>query len=138
LIDSLRDHSVLSLVWLLTKLCERTRRSFIFVGPTWFGYTRDEDPDAEIDLMAVVDGKTMLCEAKSSWNRLRSSDIANLVALARRLRPDVALLAVMEAGAGPTNDLQGAKAQLAVEGIDFEVLAWDGRNLQDGPYLHWD
>jgi hypothetical protein len=138
LIDSLRDHSVLSLVWLLTKLCERTRRSFIFVGPTWFGYTRDEDPDAEIDLMAVVDGKTMLCEAKSSWNGLRSSDIANLVALARRLRPDVALLAVMEAGAGPTNDLQGAKAQLAVEGIDFEVLAWDGRNLQDGPYLHWD
>jgi hypothetical protein len=139
LIDSLSNHSVLSLVWLLTKLCERARRSFVFEGPTWFGYTREETPQAEIDLLAVIDGRTVLCEAKSSWSRVRSSDITNLVALATRLRPDVALLGVMESGGGPTNDLQAAQTQLAAYGIEFEVLTLnDANNLQDGPYLHFD
>jgi hypothetical protein len=138
LIESLRDHSVLSLIWLLAKLCWEARRSFMFVGPTWFGYTREDDPEAEADLLAVVDGKAVLCEVKSSWRGLRSSHISELVALAIRLRPDVALLGIMEAGAGPTNDLQSAKAQLAAHGIAFRLVIPDGRSLADGPYLHLD
>ena len=48
LIESLRDRSVLSLVWTLSALCQRSRRSLIFVEPTWFGFTNEStEPDAE-------------------------------------------------------------------------------------------
>jgi hypothetical protein len=49
------------------------------------------------------------------------------------------MLGVMEAGAGPTNDLDAAKTRLAAEGIEFEVLTLSNtHNFQDGPYLHFD
>ena len=131
-----RDQSVLSLVWVLSALCERSRRSFVFVEPTWFGFTHEfVAPDAEADLLVLLDGQAMLCEVKSSWHSLRAADITDLVALARRLRPDTALPAVMEAGAGPATDLEAARAQLAAEAIKFELLTTDVYKRADYPYL---
>ena len=112
LIESLRDHSTLSVIWLLTKLCERARSSFASSGPTWFGFTREENPEAEADILVLVDGKAMVCEVKSSWRALRSSDLSDFVTLAGRLRPDAALLGIMEAGSGPTSELDAAEGQL--------------------------
>jgi hypothetical protein len=139
LIESLRDHSVLSLVWLMSALSERSRRSFIFVEPMWFGFTDESaSPDAEADLLVILDGQAMLCEVKSSWHGLRLADIADFVTLASRLRPDTALLAVMEAGPGPVADLAGARAQLAAEGIEFTLLTLDAHMPADSPYLVFD
>jgi hypothetical protein len=138
LIESLRDHSVLSLIWALSALCERSRRSFIFVEPTWFGYTNEEKPDAEADLLVVLDGRAILCEVKSSWNSLRPTHIIEFVALARRLRPETALLAVMETGIGPAADLLAAQKQLAEEGIEFELLTPNAYEDWDEPYLRFD
>jgi hypothetical protein len=139
LIESLRDHSVLSLVWVLAALCQRSRRSLVFVEPTWFGFARDStSPDAEADLLVILDGKAMLCEIKSSWHALRPADITNFVALASRLRPDIALLGVMEAGPGPVADLAAAREQLAVEKIEFELLTLDAYSSEDDPYLSFD
>jgi hypothetical protein len=45
----------------------------------------------KIDLMAIVNGMTLLCEVKSSW-RFRPVELTKMVALATYLRPDVALL----------------------------------------------
>jgi hypothetical protein len=136
LVESLRDHSVLSLVWVLSGLCERSRRSLIFVEPMLFGFTRESVlPDAEADLLVILDGQGMLCEVKSSWRDLRPSRIANFVALASRLRPDIALLAVMEVGPGPEAALTAARAQLAAERIDFELLTLDRYMPRDDPYL---
>src|SRR5439155_23538499 len=91
LIESLRDHSVLSLVWALSALRERARHSLIFVEPMWFGFTRESaSPNAEADLLVILDGRAMLCEVKSSWHGLRPTHITDFVALARRLRPDIA------------------------------------------------
>lgn len=135
----MRDHSVLSLVWVLSALCERARRSFIFVEPTWFGYTNEsEEPGAEADLLVVLDGRAILCEVKSSWHSLRLTDISDFVALAIRLRPDTALLAVMEDDIGPEADLLAAKKQLADEGIDFELLTLKVYEAEDEPYLRFD
>ena len=39
LIESLRDRSMLSLIWMLSALCWRSRRSLIFVEPTRLGFT---------------------------------------------------------------------------------------------------
>jgi hypothetical protein len=136
LIESLRDHSVLSLVWVLSALCERSRRSFIFVEPTKFGFTRySENPDAESDLLVIIDGQAVLCEVKSSWRSLRSSHIDELVALASRLRPDIAMLAVMEKGTAFAERLAVAQQQLLTEGIKFELLTADTYDPVDDPYL---
>src|ERR1700730_1717542 len=76
LIESLRDHSVLSLIWALSAFCQRARRSLIFVEPTWLGFTNGSaDPDAEADLLLILDGKAVLCEVKSSWRVLRPAHI---------------------------------------------------------------
>lgn len=140
LIESLRDHSVLSLVWVLSVLCERSKRSLMFVEPLLFGLTPDSAfPDAEADLLVVLDGQAILCEVKSSWRSLRSAEIADFVALARRLRPDTALLAVMDDSAGrPTADIAERQAQLATEGIKFELLTGNAYKPQDDRYLHFD
>jgi hypothetical protein len=139
LIESLRDHSALSLVWTLSALCERSRDSLMFVEPTCFGFKEETTcPDAEADLLIVIDGQAMLCEVKSSWHSLRRSQITDLVTLAIRLRPDIAMLAVMETGAGPTADLDQARDQLAAEGIRFELLTPDRYSPEDDPYLPFE
>jgi len=136
LIESLRDHSALSLVWVLSVLRERSRTSFIYAGPTWFGFSDDSDePDAEADLLVLSDGRAILCEVKSSWHGLRLSDIHALVELAKRLRPNLALLAVMENGAGPQAALTVARAELEAVGIAFELLTPGGEGHLDDPYL---
>lgn len=136
LIKSLRDYSVLSLIWVLSALCMRARRSFTFVEPTWFGFNREsEKRDAEADLLVLLDGQAMLCEVKSSWRSLRLLDIEKFITLARRLRPDIALLAIMEVGPGPTDQLAGALKQLSDEGIKFELLTPSAYEVEDDPYL---
>jgi hypothetical protein len=136
LIESLRDHSVLSLVWALSALCDRSRHSFLFAEPIWFGFSDQSDSaNAEADLLVLSDGQALLCEVKSSWRGLRPSDIDDLVALATRLRPDTAVLAVMETGTGPVANLETAKKQLASVGINFEVLTPSVYAADDDPYL---
>lgn len=136
LIESLRHHSVLSLIWALSALRARARRSFVFIEPTWFGFTPEsEDPDAEADLLVLLDGKAVLCEVKASWHTLRPPHVTDFVALALRLRPDIALLAVMEKQSGPWANLDSAKSTLAQEGIVFELLTPDMYQIDDDPYL---
>lgn len=137
LIESLRDHSVLSLVWVLSALRSRARRSLVFVGPTCFGYTQQSDEsDAEADLLVLVDGKCVLCEVKSSWRSLRPVDITDFTALATRLRPDIAMLAVMGSGTGPRGHLDAARLELAAYGIEFELLTSDLFAVSDDPIIH--
>jgi len=136
LIDSLRDHSALSLIWVLQVLSQRARSSFAYVGPSAMKFSHESTAsDAEADLLVISDGKALLCEVKSSWASVRKADINKLVQLATRLRPDVALLAVMEEN-GEMNDLiADATQQLAQQQIEFELLLWRPNELLDGPYL---
>lgn len=137
LIESLRDHSILSLVWVLDALRLRSRRSLIFIEPTKFGFDQNSDKsDAEADLLVLLDGKAIACEVKSSWRGLRSTDVSDFVALATRIRPDCALLAVMEEGPpGLVAELAAARAHLVAEKIDFEVLTLNEYRPRDDPYL---
>lgn len=138
LLESLRDRSTLSLIWVLEGLRQRARESFIYVDPTWFGYSDSEDPDAEADLLVSLDGKTYLCEVKSSWTVLRISDLETLEALAKRLRPDVAILAVMEDGLGPTTEIEKLKRSLQAESISFELITTKQFKFRDDCYLPFD
>ncbi len=139
LIESLRDHSVLSLIWVLTTMVDSAKQSIIYSGPTSFGFDPDRElPDAEADLLVLKDGKAFLCEVKSSWTGLRPADIENLVKLSERLRPDVALLAVMEVGDGSASNMaliDKAKLQLAGSGIEFVLMIDKFQGARDDPYL---
>lgn len=136
-IQSLRDHSVLSLIWALTSLQSRARQSFIFIEPMWLYFARDDinSPNAEADLFVILDGNTFLVEVKASWSVLRIKDISNLVELAKRLRPDTALLAVMENEEKLEEELESARAELAAVGIKFELLTLRQSGLEDSPHL---
>lgn len=134
LIDALRDHSALSLIWVLAKMAERSRRSFVFVGPRWYGYEHSSSPDetpspdAETDLIVLLDSRVIVCEVKATWRQLKSADLPDLVSLAKRLRPDVVLLAVMEESSGPRDRLEAAKIDLNAESIEFQVMTLDSRD----------
>jgi hypothetical protein len=122
-------------VWVLSALRSRARTSFIFAEPSNFGFDRTSNKtDAEADLLALVDGQATVCGVKSSWRGLRSVDIQDFVALSRRLRPDIALLAVMEKGSGPA-ELVDAKSQLSAEGIEYELLTPEIFSVPDDPML---
>lgn len=138
LIESLRDHSVLSLVWVLRKFQDQARESFMYEGPVQFGFSRDiwdSGPDAEADLLAVVDGRTHICEVKSSWASTRRSDIEKLVELAKRLRPDVAVLAVMEDKKELGDAILAAKHALEPIGVQFKLMTWSDADQMDDVYL---
>ena len=82
LVEALRDHSVLSLLWVLSAVKDQARNSFSYVGPSKFWFEGDGGPpQAEADLLMMVDGKTIVCEAKSSWASLRSQHVQDLVDL---------------------------------------------------------
>jgi hypothetical protein len=136
LIECLRDHSTLSLIWLLHTLTRRARSSLVYVGPTEFGFSAHADAsEGESDLLALVDGKALLCEGKSSWRDVRQAELDKLADLALRLRPDVALLGVMEAGAGPADKLAEIGTRLNAAKIGFEVLTPGLATDYDNPFL---
>lgn len=136
LIESLRSHSVLSLVWVLSALRDRARSSFMYLGPTCFGYSQDYDnPDAEVDLLAVVDGESILCEVKAAWRSLRTVHVEDFADQAKRLRPDRAILAVMEDGKRLEEEIRKAECDLTADGIKFELLTLAAYHAYDDPFL---
>lgn len=136
LIESLRSHSVLSLVWVLSALRDRAHSSFMYLGPTCLGYSQDYDtPDAEADALAIVDGQSVFCEVKSAWRSLRIGHVQEFVILAKRLRPDVAILAVMEEGRKLDEQICKAESELRADGIKFELVTLATYRVHDDPFL---
>jgi hypothetical protein len=136
LIGSLRSHSTLSLIWVLSALRDRARMSFMYLGPTCLGGAQDhENPDAEADLLVVVDGETVLCEVKSAWRSLRSVHVEDFAKLAKRLKPDRAVLAVMEEGKRLDEDIQKAEIDLRANGIKLELLTPMTYRVQERPFF---
>jgi hypothetical protein len=137
ILEGLRDHGLLASVWCLGRLAEVADTSFFYLEPHELFFTTDSadnrTPDAEIDLIVVVDGVVKLCEIKSSS---QSIDVEKFGDMARRLRPDVALLAVME----PTSaTLERRRAELQEKlkayNIEVELLTLEASDIDDDPYL---
>ncbi|STR23434.1 Uncharacterised protein [Janthinobacterium lividum] len=136
LIESIRDRSVLSVIWALSRLERKAIDSMIFIESMCFGYdSQVTKSSAEADLLVLIDGRTYLCEIKSSWTGVTPREIDGLVSLALRLRPDVALLAVMEANNSSKRDFSATKEKLAEANIEFEVMAWEEWDADHTPYL---
>jgi hypothetical protein len=88
-----------------------------------------------MDLLAVVDGEAIICEVKSAWRSLRPSHLKDFVAQAKHLKPDRAVLAVMEDGNRLADEIAAATAELATVGIRFELLTTSKYRVDDDPFL---
>mgnify|MGYP003874496283 FL=1 len=135
--EALREHGLLALVWCIRKLADRAREGFLYLGPHDLYADYPDNPrrrgDNEADLICIVDGLVHLCEVKSS---ARSIDVASLVAVAQRIRPDKAVLAVMGA-TSPGLDAKCAELQelLVDTGIAVELLTLDDRDFDSDAFL---
>jgi hypothetical protein len=128
ILEGLREHGLLACLWCLAQLSSRARESFYFCESQQLFYTAESfekrKSDVEIDLLAVVDGTTYLCESKSSSGSIDTSKFAEV---AKRIRPDVAMLAVMEQESPALNAIFERITQaLDRTGIKPELLAQRG------------
>lgn len=135
--EALKEHGLLALVWCLIQLERRVRDTFFFLGPhDLFVEYPDSDRapgDNEADLICVVDSKVHLCEVKSSGRDIR---IPPLVNVAKRIRPDVVTLAVMEVGSPRlTTRFNNLKKALAGTDIAAELITLSDDAFDDGVHL---
>ena len=136
-LEGLREHGLLPAIWCLAKCAERAKTSFFYLDPHELFFSRESaemgKPDAELDLLMVADGVARLVEAKASGQGI---DIAKTAELAKRLRPNVVTLAVMEAQSlrlrAKVNELQ---RQLAGSDIAAELITLEPSDIDDLPTL---
>jgi hypothetical protein len=137
ILQGLREHSMLSYVWCLRRLAERARESFLFLEPQELFYTSESadrrQPDAEIDLLTVADGIVSLCEIKASS---RDTNIKKFTDVAKRLRPDIAVMAVMESNSSAlSRRLSELTEALSGTGITAELIHLEDRDIDSSPTL---
>lgn len=137
--EAIREHGTLPMIWCLSRLASGARRAFYFIaGQELFLSAEAADsgrPEAEIDILAVSDGRVELCEVKSSAYDI---DIEKLTALALRIRPDRVILAVM----APESQLiktrlELLKAKLEGSGIRALSMTLQPNDFDDSTWLHY-
>jgi hypothetical protein len=136
-LEGLRDHGLLAYIWCLARLSDQAHASFFFLEPHELFFTTNSAytnrPDAEVDLIAVVDGVVRLCEAKSSN---QSIDLEKFARLARQVRPDIATLAIMEPRSNSTDRRLADLQRLLVDTqIGAEVLTLEDQDIDNSPNL---
>lgn len=136
LIEAYRQHGTEVLIWSLWRLWERSDRSFYF-SPSlrlWLQYPRNKEScDAEIDALAVVDGRVILVEATTETG-LTNAEVSKLVLASGRIRPDLLFIAC---GAEGNREQIAARLQAKVPaGVAIEVKAFDPKELERRPWLH--
>jgi hypothetical protein len=110
---------------------------FLYLDSHELFFTRESvetgSPDAELDLLIVSDGVVRLVEAKTSGN---SIDIAKTAELAKRIRPDVVTLAVMELQSlALTAKAEELQRQLAGSDISAELMTLEPDDINNSPML---
>lgn len=136
--QAMKQHGITAVIWCLVKLNEMAEQSFYYAPSIEFYddailTNENANPVAEADLIAVINGKLYVCEVKSSD---RDRDFSNFIKVIERLRPDVAMIAIM------TPDQGGAAARLRNElqprmplGVEFEIMNFQLNDLDDSPSL---
>lgn len=137
IIAAFSDHGTEPAIWALWKLSERARASFYFVPSSlvWYeNYREDGENDCEIDLLAIVDGKTYAVEATASKN-LKDAEIDKLAAFATRVRPDVISIACAADTERTRDRLKQRIEEKIPDGVSVEVLEYRTSEHQIDPYL---
>ncbi len=137
-LEAYRDHGIEAVIWSLWRLADRSKYSFFFAPSLklWLSYPKSlkDDCDAEVDAVAVVDGKVYLVEAKSSGG-LSETQIKQLILAAERIRPDVLLVASMDkSNKALDKSIAKLRTTLPIE-IELEILAFSPDQFDRSPFL---
>lgn len=96
--EALHKHGIAPLFWVLQRYQQDSRRSFWFEGPLDIYFDREsvenKKPATDIDLTIIDGGLVRMCEVKQSERHFENPK--KLAEMMARLRPDVAVIAVME------------------------------------------
>ncbi len=137
--EALQRYGIGPLFWVLSRFQQRNGSSFWFEGPLdiYFDQAAAEagQQETDIDLTMIDCGIVRMCEVKQSERQFK--DPGGVARTMAKLRPDVAMIAVMEAD---SNALRGKFAEfssvLAGTGIKPELLTLDAeRDISSDPYL---
>lgn len=138
--EALQRHGIAPLFWVLARYQMEVRSASLwFEGPLniYFNANAYDQGQAasDIDLTVIHDGKVTMCEAKRSARGLDKP--GETAAIFSRLRPDVALIAVMEThSAALQAKFDEFAAALAGTGIEPRLWTIDeDRDFEDGPWF---
>lgn len=137
LIDAYRQHGSEVALWVLWRLHQQARSSLYYIPSVklWLDEYPEAKPapDAEVDLIVVVDGKVAMVEATTS-DTLSNQEIEQLVIAAQRIRPNKMIVGIMGTEAR-ANALKERVVDKMPMGIDVLVLRFDPTSLENGPFL---
>lgn len=133
----LQEHGLLPLMWCLGRYADKADASFFYLPPHDLFFTHQSfeegKSDSEVDLLMVCDGIVRMVEAKTSSRGIK---VATTVELAKRIRPDFVVLAVMEEMSPSLQrtfeELQG---QLKGTDINAELLTLESGDIDASPRL---
>lgn len=137
--EALQRHGIGPLFWAINHYCQNSSSSFWFEGPINI-YFDDQSaiynrPNTDIDLTIIDGGVVRMCEVKQSERQF--GDPEGLAATMLKLRPDIAMIAVMEPESEKlTRKFKRFAKALEGSGIKPEMLTLDGeRDFEDTPYF---
>lgn len=138
LLECAREHGTQAVFWALSICRGRARTSFFYQEPSDIWFENPETArDTDVDLAAVIDGSAYAIEVKSSLRNFGASAQKDFVDLAKRLRPNVAVAAIMDACADEKREqiLARLKMLLDDETIEIEVWTLESHPMASGPFL---
>ena len=129
------DHGLLPVLRTLARLFDNARDCFFFSPSVEFlNYPDQGAPKAEreLDLAWVKDGLFGIAEVKETTKLFKQSDYEDLTTLARRVKPDVVLIA---APAGNDEDMAKGKSAIQEKLTDsVDVWAWGPAEFKKSPW----
>jgi hypothetical protein len=137
--EALQRHGIGPLFWVLSRFQRCSSSSFWFEGPLNIfpdQASADENrPETDIDLTIVNNGIVIMCEVKQSERGFTNPK--RLADTMLKLRPDVAMIAVMEAnGLALQKKFLEFSDYLEGTGIKPELLTLDAKNdISGDPYF---
>ncbi|GGF62519.1 hypothetical protein GCM10007301_22800 [Azorhizobium oxalatiphilum] len=137
LVEAYRDHGTEAAIWALWRLWKGWSRSFYYAPSLRLWRERpanDRTADIEVDAIVVVDGRVHLVEAKSAA-KLDSNEIDQLITASKFIRPDVLVIACMDAETdGLKRAVEKLRSKLEV-GVEVQLLTFDPGELEPGQFL---
>lgn len=98
--ESLREHGIHPVIWVLGMLHEKARESFFYISSIelFKKYPIDNSSRlfGEIDFACILEGEFLIGEAKTSVGYFTEKVISNLIEQANLIKPDVVVLACFE------------------------------------------
>lgn len=136
--EAIQKHGIGPLFWALDRMQEHNAHSFWFDGPLDIfedqSALEQRQASTDIDLTVVSNGTAIMCEVKQSARVFRTPE--RLAEGFLKLRPDVAMIAVMQADEKSIRDkFARFAARLEGSGVAPRLITLNDGDIRDEPHF---